>query len=68
LAVTRLDLPGTGYEPEFRGAVQRLIEQRNNQRVEELLAKERLSGLNSSEKDELKQLLVYTRPSGGSNA
>jgi DNA primase len=65
LATTRLDVPTDGYEPEFHGAVQRLIEQRNSQKVEDLLAKERQSGLSSSEKTELKQLLVYTRPNGG---
>ncbi len=65
LATTRLELPSEGYELEFRGAVQRLIEQRNSQRVEDLLAKGRLSGLSSSDKDELKQLLIYTPPDGG---
>jgi DNA primase len=65
LATTRLDLPSEGFELEFRGAVQRLIEQSNSQKVEDLLVKERQSGLSSSEKDELKQLLVFTRPDTG---
>ncbi len=65
LATTRVDVPSDGYELEFRGAVERLIEQRNSQTVDDLLDKERQSGLSSSEKDELKQLLVYTRPNTG---
>ncbi len=62
LAVTKLDISSEGYEPEFRGAVQRLIEQRNSQKAEYLLQKERRTGLSESEKDELKQLVTGTRP------
>jgi DNA primase len=58
LATTSVDIPTEGYELEFRGAVQRLIEQRDSQKVEDLLAKERLSGLSESEKTEVNQLLA----------
>lgn len=68
LATTSLDIPSEGYEPEFHGAVQRLAEQGNRQKIEALLAKERLSGLSGSEKDELKQLLGKMRPNSGGPA
>jgi DNA primase len=65
LATSRLDLPSEGFEPEFRGAVQRLIEQRNRQKAENLLTKERQSGLSSLEKSELVQLLASGQPNSG---
>jgi DNA primase len=65
LAASRLDFPAEGYEPEFQGAVQRLIEQRNRQMAEHLLEKERRSGLSDSEKSELIQLLAGARPNAG---
>lgn len=68
LAATPLAISEEGYEPEFHGAVQRLIEQRNSRRVEALLLKERRSGLSESEKDELRQLLASVRPNHGQNA
>jgi DNA primase len=68
LAATPLAITEAGYEPEFRGAVQRLIEQRNSRRVEDLLMKERRSGLSKSEKDELRQLFTGTRTNNGPNA
>ena len=68
LAASKLSIDEAGYEPEFRGAVQRLIEQRNNRKVEHLLLKERRSGLSESEKDELRQLVTGTRPNNGQSA
>ncbi len=68
LATTRLEIASDGFEPEFQGAVQRLIEQRNSQKVEYLLQKERQAGLDAAEKEELKQLVTGTRPIPGQNA
>jgi DNA primase len=65
LATARLDLPAEGLEPEFIGAVQRLIEQRNRQKLEGLLEKDSRSGLTDSEKHELKQLLAGIGPNRG---
>jgi DNA primase len=67
LAASKVDIAEEGYEPEFRGAVQRLVEQRNSQRVEILLSMERQSGLSDAEKTELKQLVTNTRPDIGRN-
>ncbi len=66
LATQPLDIPGEGYEPEFCGAVQRLIEQRNQQKADQLLLKERRSGLSTAEKEELKQILGGLHPNQGS--
>jgi DNA primase len=51
-------VPEEGYEQELSGAVQRLLEQRNQQRAAQLLLKGRDSTLSDAEKTELKQLLV----------
>ena len=58
LASTPLMVPEEGYEEELSGAVQRLLEQRNQQRAAQLLLKGRDSTLSDAEKTELKQLLV----------
>ncbi len=58
LASTPLMVPEEGYEQELSGAVQRLLEQRNQQRAAQLLLKGRDSTLSDAEKTELKQLLV----------
>jgi DNA primase len=65
LATTPLDLPSEGYEAEFCGAVQRLVEQRNSQRADQLLLKERQTGLNETEKHELRQILGGLHPNSG---
>jgi DNA primase len=62
LAATPLVIPETGYEREFRDAVQRLVEQRAQQRTEHLLLKGRQAGLSDQEKGELKQLLASRLP------
>ncbi len=68
LAATPVAIGHDGFEPEFQGAVQRLIEQRNSRKVEYLLQKERRSGLTAAEKDELRQLVAGTRPTSGQGA
>jgi DNA primase len=65
LATLKPDISSEGYEPEFRDAVQRLIEQRNSWKAESLILKERSSGLSAPEKEELKQLVAGTRPQSG---
>jgi DNA primase len=65
LATTPLELPGECLEAEFCGALERLLEQRNRQKADQLLSKERQTGLNESEKDELKQILGAVRPNRG---
>jgi DNA primase len=65
LAAAKPDISSEGYEPEFRDAVKRLIEQRNSWKAASLIRKERSSGLSASEKQELKQLVVGTRPNSG---
>jgi DNA primase len=65
LATAPLDLPAEGLEPEFIGAVQRLTEQRNRQKLEDLLEKDSRSGLTASEKSALKQLLAEIGPNRG---
>ncbi len=62
LASTPLDLPPEGLGEEFRGAVQRLIEQRNRYRTELLLFQGRRQELSDTEKDELKSLLAARHP------
>ncbi|MGD2073424.1 MAG: DNA primase [Gammaproteobacteria bacterium] len=62
LAATPLVIPETGYETEFRDAVQRLVEQRARQRTEQLLSKGGRTGLDDQEKSELKQLLAARQP------
>jgi DNA primase len=57
LLVQPLEIPEEGLDEEFRGALQRLEEQRNEQKTASLLQKDRDSGLTNSEKEELKQLL-----------
>ncbi len=46
-----------GMEAELQGALQRLAEQYHEQRVENLLHRERLAGLDGTEKAELRRLL-----------
>ncbi len=58
LASTPLVVPAEGCEQELSGAVQRLLEQRNSQRAEQLLLKGRDRTLSDQEKSELKQLLA----------
>jgi DNA primase len=65
LVTLPLELPETGFEEEFRGAIQRLVEQRTAQRTEQLLARDRGQGLSDSEKTELKQLLLMRHPGTG---
>ncbi len=62
LASTPLDLPPEGLGEEFKGAVQRLIEQRNRHRTEWLLFQDRQRGLDDAEKRELKELLAARHP------
>ncbi len=62
LAAQPLVIPETGYEREFRDALQRLIEQRTLQRTEQLLFKDRQQGLSEAEKTELKQLFLMRHP------
>ena len=47
-----------GVEEEFSGALDRLLEQINEQRLAKLLAKERQAGLNLNEKEQLRNLLI----------
>lgn len=47
-----------GVEEEFSGALKRLLEQINEQKLANLLAKERQTGLNLNEKEQLRNLLV----------
>ncbi len=56
LATTPLMVPTDGCEEELYGAIQRLVEQRSDQRAEQLLLKGRDSKLSDIEKMELKQL------------
>jgi len=65
LATLPLQVPESGYQAEFLGALQRLVEQRNAQRTEQLLFKDRDKGLTGSEKSELKQLLEARHPNRG---
>jgi DNA primase len=65
LACVPLVIPETGYETEFRDAIQRLVEQRTAQRTEQLLFKDRREALSESEKSELKQLLAMRHPEPG---
>jgi DNA primase len=65
LASLPLVIPETGYEKEFRDAIQRLVEQRTAQRTEQLLFKDRRQALSESEKSELKQLLAMRHPGPG---
>ncbi len=65
LASLPLVIPETGYETEFRDAIQRLVEQRIIQRTEQLLFKDRREALSESEKRELKQLLATRHPRQG---
>ena len=65
LASLPLVIPETGYETEFRDAIQRLVEQRTNQRTEQLLCKDRQAALSPDEKQELKQLLATRHPGPG---
>jgi DNA primase len=57
LLVQPLEIPEEGFGEEFSGAIQRLEEQRNEQKTARLLQKDRDSGLTDDEKGELKQLL-----------
>ena len=66
LASTPLMVPADGCEQELSGAVQRLVEQRNSQRAEQLLFKGRDSALSDPEKAELKQLLASQHSVQGS--
>ncbi len=65
LASTPLVIPEDGCEQELSGAVQRLVEQRNRQRAEQLLLKGRDSALSGPEKNELRQLLVNQHSAQG---
>ena len=56
-SVQPLEIPEEGFGEEFSGAIQRLEEQRNEQKTARLLQKDRDSGLTDDEKGELKQLL-----------
>jgi len=67
LASTPLIVPADGCEQELSGAVQRLVEQRNSQRTDQLLLKGRDKTLDSQEKMELKQLLEKQRAIPGSD-
>jgi DNA primase len=67
LASTPLMVPADGCEQELSGAVQRLVEQRNSQRTDQLLLKGRDKTLDSQEKMELKQLLEKQRAIPGSD-
>ncbi len=62
LATTPLMVPADGCEQELIGALQRLIEQRDSQRTEQLLLKGRDSTLSDAEKTEIKQLLANRCP------
>jgi DNA primase len=55
LAVQPLMVPETGLETEFRDVVAKLAAQRDEQRLDELLSKARLSGLTEAEKQQLQQ-------------
>ena len=65
LAVQPLALPADGLVEEFRGAIERLREQRIRQRTEQLLLKDTRRGLTESEKTELKQLLASRQTRSG---
>jgi DNA primase len=66
LASTPLMVPADGCEQELSGAVQRLVEQRNSQRTEQLLLNGRDRTLSETEKMELKQLLASHHSAQGS--
>ena len=63
LATTPLEIPEAGLDPEFRGAIRRLEEQRAAQRMQQLLS--RGQALSGPDKDELKQLLASRHPPSG---
>ncbi len=49
--------PGVSLEVEFKATLERLQANFHEQRIEQLLAKDRQESLNMDEKEELKQLL-----------
>ncbi len=61
LSPERLDDP-EGLGKEFRGALQRLVEQRNHYRMELLMFQSRRQTLSDAEKNELKELFAASSP------
>ncbi|HFD78978.1 MAG TPA: DNA primase [Gammaproteobacteria bacterium] len=67
LAMQPLEVPAEGLDEEFCGAIQRLVEQRDRQRTEQLLHRSHASSLSEDEKAELKQLLEARVPAAANS-
>ena len=67
LAIYALQIPEGGEEIEFRGAIARLVEQRRETELDQLLSKARDAQISETEKRRLNQLLAARSPRDENN-